>query len=368
MTFESRARAGVLDIRRAVEVMEMSTLTDPKANNVERFDRFRDRKQRNRRIGAILVAGVLGVATIVVVSTNMLGDEEPVPAASVPEGRILYEVYAGGNQGVSALHVVEAAGGPSLDLGLDTDPHSVWWPDGTRILVTSTAGPVETATPVRPATVAADGSDFRLLDGVEDRSLNIGCTAFSPDGGRLACTGYTDFEGGVYTVRASDGGGLRALARFQGLPGDFSPAGDEIVFTGDDSRGALGDEPSTLYVIGSDGSGLREITPPGAVLAFSYASWSPDGEWIVFVNADRGLSLVHPDGTGLREIALDAEASIAEVTTVTWSPDGGWIAMSAKTVGGDAVPDIYVTRPDGSEVRQVTDTPEDAEYSPDWIS
>jgi Tol biopolymer transport system component len=123
----------------------------------------------------------------------------------------------------------------------------------------------------------------------------------------------------------------------------------------------------TLFVIGSEGAGLREITPPGAVLAFSYASWSPDGEWIVFVNADRGLSLVHPDGTGLREIALDAEASIAGGTVATWSPDGEWIAFSASKVGTDN-PDIYLTRTDGSEIRQVTDTQDVAEYTPDWIS
>jgi Tol biopolymer transport system component len=364
MTFESRARGAVLDIHRAVEVMEMSKVTDQKQpGTVERFDRFRDRKQRNRRIGAILVAGALVVAAIVVVSTNMLGNDQVVPA-SAPQGRLLYEVYAGGD--TSALFSIDAAGGPSIDLGVDTDPSSQWSPDGTRILVTSTAGPAETATPVRPATVAADGSDFRLLDGVEDRSLNLNCTAFSPDGSRLACEGYSDLERGVYTVRSSDGGGLRALTDFIGFPGDFSPDGDQIVFVGDDSGvgSTLGDV-DTLYVVGTDGAGLREITPPSSVLGFTFASWSPDGDWIVFIGADGGLMLVHPDGTGLHRIALGA--SIDDATGgATWSPDGEWIAFAARRVGADD-PDVYLVRPDGTDLRQVTDTPDVAEFISDWI-
>ncbi len=370
MTFESRARVAVLDIHRAVEVMEMSTHTDQKPGTVERFDRFRDRKQRNRRIGAIIVAAALIAAAAVVVSANLLGkDQAVVPAASTPpEGRILYHVYAGGN--TSALFTIDAAGGPSEDLGVDTDPGVAWSPDGTRILVTSTAGPAETATPVRPATIAADGSDFHLLDGVEDRTLNIGCTAFSPDGSLLACSGYSDLASGVYTVRASDGGGLRSLTDFGGGPGDFSPDGAEIVFLADDpGTGSMSsDEVGTLYVVGTDGSGLREITPPSSVLAFSWETWSPDGEWIVFIATDGGLGLVHPDGTELHEIALPVEASIDEaVGGAVWSPDGAWIAFAARAAGGEN-PDLYLVRPDGTGLRQITDTPDVAEFSSDWTS
>jgi len=369
MTFETRARRAVLDMHRAVEVMQMSTSTGQKPGTVERFDRFRDRKQRNRKIGALLVAGALIVAAIVVVATNMLGrDQELVPAVPgpPPEGRLLYEVYAGGN--TSALFVIDTAGGPSEDLGVDTDPGSVWSPDGTRILVTSTAGPAETATPVRPATVASDGSDFRLLDGVQDRSLNLNCSAFSPDGSRLACEGYRgDLDRGVYTVRASDGGGLRALVDFIGAPSDFSPDGDEVLFVGNDSGGATLADADALYVVGTDGTGLREIAPPSSVLANTAASWSPDGEWIVFIDADGALSLVHPDGTGLHEIALDPDASIAEAAGgASWSPDGEWIAFTARQVGADN-PDIFLVRPDGTELQQVTETP-DAEFTPDWVS
>ena len=29
-------------------------------------------------------------------------------------------------------------------------------------------------------------------------------------------------------------------------------------------------------------------------------------------------------------------------------------------------PDLYLVRPDGTELRQVTDTPDTAEYTPSW--
>jgi len=368
MTFESRAREAVLDIHRAVEVMEMSTHTDQrKPGTVERFDRFRDRKQRNRRVGALVVVAAIVVAAIVAVSANMIGEDQAVPAAPVPPaGRILYEVYAGGD--TSALHSIDAAGGPAADLGLSVDPGSKWSPDGARILVSSTAGPAETATPYRPATVAADGSDFRLLDGVEDRSLNVSCNAFSPDGKRLACQGYNDLVVGLYTVRSSDGGGLRAVTDFQGMPDDYSPDGDQIVFLGDDDRGEITDEPARLFVVRTDGSGLRAITPPSSVMANSGGAWSPDGRWIVFIGADGGLMLVHPDGSGIREVRLDPEASLEEAAGgATWSPDGEWIAFSGREVGAED-PDIFLVRPDGTDLRQITDTPDVAEWLADWTA
>ena len=70
MTLDTRARRAAQGIHHAVEVMEMSTSTK-EPRGVERFDRFRDRKQRNRRIGAFLVAAILVIATIVV-ATNAL--------------------------------------------------------------------------------------------------------------------------------------------------------------------------------------------------------------------------------------------------------------------------------------------------------
>ena len=79
MTLDTRARRAAQGIRRAVEVMEMSTSTK-EPRKVERFDRFRDRKQRNRRIGAFLVAAMLAIATIVVATIALERRDTTVPA------------------------------------------------------------------------------------------------------------------------------------------------------------------------------------------------------------------------------------------------------------------------------------------------
>ncbi len=65
MTFDTRAGRAAQGIHRAVDVMEMSRRAkEPK--KIERFYRYRGRKQRNRRVGAILVASALAVAAILV--------------------------------------------------------------------------------------------------------------------------------------------------------------------------------------------------------------------------------------------------------------------------------------------------------------
>jgi hypothetical protein len=71
MTLDTRARRAAQGIHRAVEVMEMTTFTK-EPRKVERFERFRDRKQRNRRIGAIAVATALAIGALVVVSSGAL--------------------------------------------------------------------------------------------------------------------------------------------------------------------------------------------------------------------------------------------------------------------------------------------------------
>jgi hypothetical protein len=53
MTFDSRSRRAVQGIRRAVEVMEMSSTKTPQ--KLTRFDQYRERKSRNQRIVALVV-------------------------------------------------------------------------------------------------------------------------------------------------------------------------------------------------------------------------------------------------------------------------------------------------------------------------
>jgi Tol biopolymer transport system component len=82
-------------------------------------------------------------------------------------------------------------------------------------------------------------------------------------------------------------------------------------------------------------------------------SWSPDGKFAAFSYSDQ------PDGTPTKLWLFDASAktwtSLAQFPYIDppfWSPDGSWIAFRTQDgLGGE---DVYVIRPDGSELKSVS--------------
>jgi hypothetical protein len=255
----------------------------------------------------------------------------------------------------------------------------VWSPDGGKLLVAV----FRPEASVRPATVNADGSGFTVLDVPQlPQDMDMGCRAWSPDATRLLCQairfGGDPSLNGIYTIRASDGGGLRRLTvnpyppqgEFGGgdIPGDFSPDGSQFVFM----RAKPGADPNArhqqgaLFVENSDGTGLRQLTPYG--LANSHdnglAHWSPDGREILFASAQGSLFTVRPDGVGLRAIPLKTGGGFSFTFTPGWSPDGTRIVFSLFRRATGQV-DIYTARADGRQVTLVTDT-SDFEDLADW--
>src|SRR4030095_13749962 len=88
----------------------------------------------------------------------------------------------------------------------------------------------------------------------------------------------------------------------------------------------LGPSQMVLYVASTDGSGERPLFSSSG---FDYnASFSPDGQWIVFTSERTGsgqadLYRVHQDGSGLERLTddpdLDDQAAV--------SPDGNQVAF-----------------------------------------
>jgi hypothetical protein len=69
MDFETRARSAGQGVNRAVEAMEMTTQTE-QPRKVERFAKYQERKNRNRRIGALAVAGAVALILAVVAMSS----------------------------------------------------------------------------------------------------------------------------------------------------------------------------------------------------------------------------------------------------------------------------------------------------------
>jgi len=230
----------------------------------------------------------------------------------------------------------------------------VWSPDGGRIaFFNKREGGKEIYV------VNADGSGQRRL--TRD-ARNAATPAWSPDGRKIAFEGGLNAMSvccGVYVVNA-DGSGQRRLAR-NGRAPTWSPDGRTIAFFSD----------SKIYLMNADGSEHRRLTKPLGKLALA---WSPDGRKLAFLN-DGGscqfcfnLYVVGSDGSGLRNLTSKLAAGHmgdpGPASDPAWSPDGQTLAFVRLNAGpGES---IYVVKADGSGLRNLTPKPVGAHTAPAW--
>ncbi len=113
---------------------------------------------------------------------------------------------------------------------------------------------------------------------------------------------------------------------------------------------------SQIYIINSDGSGLRPVTNLSA--GACQPDWSPDGQKIVFVSpCDAGkdvqngasLYIVHADGTNLMQLPSLPGGDFEPA----WSPDGKHIAFTSVR---DGYLQIYTIDLDDNSVLRLTET------------
>jgi Tol biopolymer transport system component len=102
--------------------------------------------------------------------------------------------------------------------------------------------------------------------------------------------------------------------------GGWSPDGQKLVYSADAGSGRQ------IFIVGADGSGDTQILnlPAGEN---SQPAWSPDGQWIAFVNVNddgsgsqSSLYMIGVDGSNLTQLASDAGKNIN--SDPAWSKDG----------------------------------------------
>jgi Tol biopolymer transport system component len=248
-----------------------------------------------------------------------------------------------------------------------------WSPDGTRIALVTQLGPPQVLLfNVDDGSSVYFGLPFDLYP-----DLALFCTVWSPDGARLACEGQGQTDPsltGVYTLRSSDGGDLQRVTSDptgDDCPSDYSPNGKRLVIT------RANDTTYEIDTVKLDGSGLTRITPEGMEFNFCNGNWSPQGNQIVLSahvpNGDYHSSVwvVHSDGTGLRQLPIAGPCGglLSDPTTFgcfnpVWSPDGQKIAFGRNQDDGQR--DLYTVSADGSGLFQVTHTPDISEFNGDW--
>ena len=228
--------------------------------------------------------------------------------------------------------------------------------------------------------------------------------SFSPDGSQVVFSSTRDGNQEIYLVNL-DGSNLRRLTFNPAIDTHpaFSPDGTQILFTSNREN-----ENADVYLMDADGSNIVKVTNwdktnetagpgswsfDGTKIAFfsdrngkddvyvvsaetirpkvllsnpernlGSTSCSPDGKRLVYseelenkAGALKVLDLETRQSTLLRKIELPR-------TTVDWSPDGNWIAFFDRVNGNS---EIFVIRPDGTELRNLSNHP-GLDVGPSW--
>jgi Tol biopolymer transport system component len=281
-----------------------------------------------------------------------------------------------------------------------------WMAGGMRVMTLDATGPG----PYPFMTIRGDGTDTIVPDNpIETLSLAPGAT--TADGRRIAFNGFDDTDlsnTGLY-LASPDLTDLRQVLSLQEgwnaiEPSGITPDGSRILFFVDTGPDGEINHAGALFVVNADGTGLRQVSPTGAKVAyisgggvpgslspdgrqaafgvddavwvvdldggeprritgqdgFVWAiAWSPTGEWISYTRFHEhttAISLVHPDGTG--EHAISAFDETDEANTAAWSPDGRYLVVARDSDASlDGPRDLWVMDLEGRYISQVTHSP-----------
>ena len=231
--------------------------------------------------------------------------------------------------------------------------------------------------PARPGAIVMEiGADLYLADADGRNRTKLyagphwdGHATFSPDGTKIAFESVLDDKSKALLVMNADGTGLKTLisslwhvddvidwssdsrwvttsARPNADSGPNFPYSDDRILVGDVERG------SASFV---GGSGLTGHDP----------RWSPDGAEIAFGRTEDccgfspgSLWVMRPDGSDLRQVS-----SLPGGGQPAWSPDGKRIAFLGTGVAGDS--DLFLIDADGKDQQRITNDPGDESY-PAW--
>ncbi len=264
--------------------------------------------------------------------TRRIAPVDGVAPRVSPDGRLVAywslpvhtdgKTFAGANRDI---WIRPAGGGDAARVtdaeGLDWNP--TWAPDGRSLLFSSDRG--GTVNLWRVAIDPASGRPSGDPQPLTTPALWAGYMNVSRDGAAIAYAAY-DYTANVASIAFNPDGGVvegEAAVIIAGsrawVQPDVSPDGRMLTL-----RSARSQED--IYIVGTDGAGLRPITSDPALDRLP--RWSPDARSIVFYSArSAGYQLwsVNPDGSALRQLTHESAYGLQYPTP---SPDGRWLGAS----------------------------------------
>jgi len=186
-----------------------------------------------------------------------------------------------------------------------------------------------------------DGANGRQL--THDNGLSVS-PALSPDGRKLAYTGYQAGYADIYVIDLATGARVR-LVKFPGTNSGarFSPDGARLACS------VSKDGNPELYVVGL-GGGARRLTHTRG--SESSPTWSPDGGEIIYSCDETGSPQLYRISTG-GGVGRMIPVGFGYCTEPSWSPDGQHLAFNVRSGGGFAIAVMDLGSTGGGSARLV---------------
>ena len=192
----------------------------------------------------------------------------------------------------------------------------------------------------------------------EHQRIVISAAWWFPDGKKLVCRGKAVNQ--IYSelyVLNPDTLEIKNKTRTPDISegwASVSPDGRKIVCSG------WGENTGEIYVMSSTGADRINITntPPASE---RYPAWSPDGNWIAFEAAFRDdqeedsldIFIMRPDGSDVRKLTSRADGRFKEVGD--WSRDSKWVVITIPNEDGSGLRDLYRIHIETGEKVRITD-------------